>query len=109
MMQPPDLWKIALDDRIRGMLQSESSSRGKKVNSKGTREATCLIVKGCTAFTQDHSGPASEEQVDSLMSKKRQVFQLDLGGNGTRPRLQARRRLNPKERAWAKGNRSTKG
>ena len=41
------------------------------------------------------------------MSKKRQVLQLDLGGNETRPRLQARRRLNPKERAWAKGKRST--
>ena len=41
------------------------------------------------------------------MSKKRPVLQLDLGGNETRPRLQARRRLNPKERAWAKGKRST--
>ena len=29
MMKPPKLWKMALDDRVRGMLQSESSSKGK--------------------------------------------------------------------------------
>ena len=29
MMKPPKLWKMALDDRVRGMLQSESSSKDK--------------------------------------------------------------------------------
>ena len=29
MMKPPEMWKMALDDRVRGMLQSESSSKGK--------------------------------------------------------------------------------
>ena len=28
-MKPPKLWTIAVDNRIRGMLQSESSTKGK--------------------------------------------------------------------------------
>ena len=41
LMKPSELCKMAVDDRIRGMLKSESSHKGKG-KSKGERKTNCL-------------------------------------------------------------------
>ena len=47
-----------------------------------------------------HSGPVSEEEVESL---KKSSHQAGAGGKEAPPKLQGRRRVNPKVRALAKG------
>ena len=35
MMKPSDLWKMAVDDRVLGLLKSESRQKGKGKKGKG--------------------------------------------------------------------------
>ena len=54
MMKPSELWKMAVDDRVRGLLKSESSQTGK---GKGKGKTKRLTTRRCTAFTKITMNP----------------------------------------------------
>ena len=67
LMRQSELRILAVDDRIRGVLQSESTSKGK--GKKGKGKTKMFDPQELGSLYKDHSGPSSEEQVGGLMSK----------------------------------------
>ena len=51
MSKPSELWKMAVDDRVRSLLESESSQNGKG-NGKGKGKITRLTRRSCAAFSK---------------------------------------------------------
>ena len=61
---------MAVDDRVRGLLKSESSQKGKgKVKGKG-KNKTFDLQKLCSLY-QDLNGPLSEDQVGQVTLQKK--------------------------------------
>ena len=87
LMRQSDLCILAVDDRIRGVLQSESTSKGNgKTKMFDSQELGSLY--------KDHRGPSSEEQVECLKSKHVKS-PADLEGKG-KGQTKAKARANHK-------------
>ena len=50
-VKPSELWKMAVDDRVRSLLKSVSSQKGKG-KGKGKGKKKRLTPRSCTAFTK---------------------------------------------------------
>ena len=51
MMKPSELWKMAVDDRVRSLLKGESSQKG-KVKGEGNGKNNMFTPRSCAAFTK---------------------------------------------------------
>ena len=69
MMKPSELWKMAVDDRVRGLLKSESSQKGKG-KGKGKGKNKTFDPQKLYSLYQDHNGPLSEDSVEQVMLQK---------------------------------------
>ena len=67
--EPSELWKMAVDDRVRGLLKSESSQKGKG-KGKGKGKNKTFDLQKLYSLYQDHNGPLSEDQVEQVMLQK---------------------------------------
>ena len=65
LMQPSELWKMAVDDRVR----SESSQKGKGKGKGKGKNKTFDLPKLCKLY-QDYNGPLSEDQFEQVMLQK---------------------------------------
>ena len=111
MLKPSECWKMADDDRIRGVLQSESSSKGKGERQRPRRNKM-FHPQELYSFYQDFSGPMSEEKIESLMSKNVKS-PAELERKETRPKLDKgkgkRKQYNTSPKGKSNGECSGKG
>ena len=105
MMKQSELWKMAVDDRVRSLLKGESSQKGKgKGKGNGKNQINVYSQKLCSLH-QDNNGPLSEDQVeqsDVAKKKKTANHQRELDQIQARPKHQAKDRNRGMERALAK-------
>ena len=101
VMKPSESWKMAVDDRVRGLLKSESSQKGKGKGKGKGKNKTCDPQKLYSLY-QDHNGPLSEDQVEQVMlQKKMSNLQRELGQSQARRPHQAQDPSRGVERAPA--------
>ena len=76
MMKPSDLWKMAVGDRVRVLLKSDSSQKGKgKGNSKGKKTRKVSQVENRTKI-----GIVHVETVPVTMENEIQTLFRTFGG-----------------------------
>ena len=69
MTKPSELWKMAVDDRVRSLLKSESSQKGKG-KGKGKGKNKMVDPRSCTAFTKTTMYPCLKIRLNKVMLQK---------------------------------------
>ena len=70
VMKPSELWKVAVDNRVRSLLKSESSQKGMGKGEGKGKNKTFDPLK-LYSLHQDHNGPLSEDQVEQVTLHKK--------------------------------------
>ena len=97
MMKPSELWKMAVDDRVRSLLKGESSQKGKG-KGKGKGKIQNVYSQKLYSLYQDNNGPMSEDQVEQVMLQKKTANpQRELGQSQARRHWQWKE-VGPRER-----------
>ena len=96
-MRQSELCILAVDDRIRGVLQSESTSKGKGKKSKGKPKSS--ISKSCEAFTKITGDHRRRSKFECLKSEARQVLSGP-GGRGKHVRQSCKGKGKPQNTSF---------
>ena len=70
MMKLSELWKMAVDDRVRSLPKGQSSQKGKG-KGKGKGKIQNVYSQKLYSLYQDNNGPMSEDQVEQVMLQKK--------------------------------------
>ena len=106
-MKPSELWEMSLDERTRGVLQSESSSKG-RAKVKAKEKPKCSTSQGLYSLYQNRGGPLSEEEIEGLVSTNVKS-PAGAGKKGNTSKATSKRTTQTKGKSTCKGNKLDKG